>query len=126
MLLVVRARTAGMTAAAVVRAMTVERSLVITWLNRGTLHLVRAEDYHWLLPLTAPSRVARAITRLAREGVSLGSAERGVAVIAGALARDGPLTRSQLRERVSQSCRISTASAVLQLLFLASQRGLVV
>jgi hypothetical protein len=36
MLLVVRARTAGMTAAAVVRAMTVERSLVITWLNRGT------------------------------------------------------------------------------------------
>src|SRR5258708_30304144 len=38
--LAIRARTAGMTAADVDRAMTVDRSLLITWLNRGTLHLV--------------------------------------------------------------------------------------
>src|SRR5919108_736663 len=43
--LAVRARTEGVTAADVDRALTEERSLVVTWLNRGTLHLVRSEDY---------------------------------------------------------------------------------
>ena len=35
----------GSTAADVDRALSEERSLLITWLNRGTLHLVRSEDY---------------------------------------------------------------------------------
>ena len=43
--LAVRARTSGLTAADVDRELTEERSLLITWLNRGTLHLVRSEDY---------------------------------------------------------------------------------
>ncbi len=34
-----------MEAADIDRALTEERSLVITTLNRGTLHLVRSEDY---------------------------------------------------------------------------------
>ncbi len=42
--LAVRARTEGLTAADVDRALTDDRSLLITWLNRGTLHLVRSED----------------------------------------------------------------------------------
>ena len=51
--LAIRARTRGLTAAHVDRALTADRSLVITWLNRGTLHLTRSEDYWWLHPLTA-------------------------------------------------------------------------
>ena len=43
--LAIRARTTGLTAADVDRALTEDRSLLITWLNRGTLHLVRSEDY---------------------------------------------------------------------------------
>jgi hypothetical protein len=43
--LAVRARTEGCSAADVDRALTEDRSLLITWLNRGTLHLVRSEDY---------------------------------------------------------------------------------
>ena len=46
--LAVRARTRGLTAADVDRELTDRRSLLITWLNRGTLHLVRSEDYSWL------------------------------------------------------------------------------
>src|SRR5581483_11745977 len=38
--LAIRARTRGLRAADLDRALTVDRSLVITWLNRGTLHLV--------------------------------------------------------------------------------------
>ena len=46
--LAVRARTRGLTAADVDRSLADERTLVIGWLNRGTLHLVRVEDYWWL------------------------------------------------------------------------------
>src|SRR5436189_159120 len=52
--LAVRARTAGLSAADVDRALTEERSLLITWVNRGTLHLIRSEDYPWLHALTTP------------------------------------------------------------------------
>ena len=38
--LAIRARTEGLTAADVDRALTADRSIVIQWLNRGTLHLV--------------------------------------------------------------------------------------
>ena len=42
--LAIRARTAEKRAAAVDCALTDERSLIITWANRGTLHLIAAED----------------------------------------------------------------------------------
>src|SRR4051794_1245420 len=38
--LAVRVRTSGLSAADVDRALSEERTLLITWLNRGTLHLV--------------------------------------------------------------------------------------
>jgi hypothetical protein len=53
--LAIRARSTGLSASAVDDALTADRSLVITWLNRGTLHLVRREDYAWLHALTTPS-----------------------------------------------------------------------
>ena len=49
--LAVRARTEGLTAADIDRAPSEDRSLLITWLNRGTLHLVRSEDYPLLQAL---------------------------------------------------------------------------
>ena len=51
--LAIRARSAGLSASDVDSALA-RRSLIVTWLNRGTLHLVRAEDYWWLHPLTTP------------------------------------------------------------------------
>jgi Winged helix DNA-binding domain len=41
--LAIRARSAGLSASDVDSALA-RRSLIVTWLNRGTLHLVRAED----------------------------------------------------------------------------------
>lgn len=124
--LAVRARTSGLSAADVDRALTGERSLVVSWLNRGTLHLVRSEDYHWLHALTAPaSRTANA-RRLAQEGVSSAAAERGVTVIERSLAEEGPLTRAQLRERVAAANVPTEGQALVHLLFLASLRGVAV
>src|SRR5919108_5540460 len=66
--LAIRARTTGLTALDVDRALTEERSLVVTWLNRGTLHLVRSEDYPWLQALTAPRLFTSVTRRLGQEG----------------------------------------------------------
>ena len=50
--LAIRARSAKLHVSDVDRCLTDERSLLITTLNRGTLHLVRADDYPWLHALT--------------------------------------------------------------------------
>src|SRR5918995_3651407 len=87
--LAIRARTTGLSTADVDRALTEERSLVITWLNRGTLHLVRSQDYPWLHALTTPPLFTAAARRLGQEGVSPAAAERGVAVVERSLAAEG-------------------------------------
>lgn len=124
--LAVRARTSGLTAADVDRALTEDRALLITWLNRGTLHLVRSEDYRWLHALTTPPLLTSATRRLRQEGVGAKATERGVKTIERALADEGPLTRVQLRERLARAGVPSEGQALIHLLFLATLRGIAV
>jgi Winged helix DNA-binding domain len=124
--LAVRARSAGLTAADVDRALTEDRSLVVTWLNRGTLHLVRREDYPWLHALTTPPLFTGSARRLAQEGVPPAAAERGVAAVERALASEGPLTRPELRERIAAAGVRTEGQALVHVLMLASLRGLIV
>lgn len=124
--LAIRARSRGLTAADVDRCLTVDRSLVVSWLNRGTLHLVRSEDYWWLHELTTPQLTTGNAYRLRQEGGSTADADRGVTVIERALAEVGPMTRVQLRERVAASGVRTQGQALIHLLLLASIRGLVI
>jgi hypothetical protein len=124
--LAIRARTAGLCAADVDRALGVERTLVIDWLNRGTLHLVRTEDYGWLHALTAPRMAADNARRLRQEGVSVAAAERGLAAIGRSLDEEGPLNRAQLGERIARAGLRAEGQALVQLLALASIRGVIV
>ncbi len=116
--LAVRARTlgSGTTAAGVDRALTEDRSLVVSWLNRGTLHLVRREDWPWLHALTTPPLAAGSARRLAQEGVPPDDADRSCTCCwprrcasASYVARPpGPDTRS--RSRATGSWRRSGGS----------------
>jgi hypothetical protein len=124
--LAVRARTSGVTAADVDRALSEERSLLITWLNRGTLHLVRSEDYWWLHTLTTPPLMTSSSRRLRQEGVNEDDAERGVRTIEKALAEEGPQTRSQLREQLERAGVPVKGQGLVHLLFLATLRGIAV
>jgi hypothetical protein len=124
--LAVRARSTGLTTADFDRALGPERALLITWLNRGTLHLVRSEDYGWLHTLTAPRLDTALARRLGQEGVSRSQAERAVRTIARALGEDGPRTRAQLRERVAGTGVRTDGQAMIHLLALASLRGIAV
>ena len=124
--LAVRARSRARSAADVDDALTRDRSVVVTWLNRGTLHLVRTEDYWWLHPLTTPHLFTGNARRLAQEGVPPDDAERGVAVIERSLTAEGPLTRAQLAERIAKTGVRTQGQAIVHLLGLASLRGIAV
>ena len=117
--LAIRARSTGLTAQAVDDALTETRSLLIAWLNRGTLHLVTATDYWWLHALTAARTVTANERRLRQEGVSTKQAVRGVGIILDAVNDNGPRTRTELR-RALDDARIPTKGQALVHLLLAA------
>jgi len=124
--LAVRARTEGVTAAGVDRALSEERSLLITWLNRGTLHLVRSEDYPWLHALTAPTHFASCRRRLQQEGISESAGEKAMRTIQSSLAEEGPLSGKELRARLDGAGVRTEGQAFIHLMFLAAARGILV
>ena len=124
--LAVRARTRGVTGADIDHALTEERSLVITWCNRGTLHLVASEDYPWLQALTTPPLVTASTRRLAQEGLPPAVAERAIEIVRRALTDDGPLTREALRDRLQRADIPVAGQALIHVLFRAAIEGLVV
>ncbi|MFL5873247.1 MAG: winged helix DNA-binding domain-containing protein [Solirubrobacterales bacterium] len=124
--LAVRARTEGVTAADVDRALSEDRSLLITWLNRGTLHLVRSEDYPWLHLLTAPTHLASCRRRLQQEGVSESEGERAMRLIEKTLAEEGPLDGKGLRARLRRAGIQTEGQAFIHLMFMAAARGILV
>ena len=117
--LAIRARSARLTAADVDHALTERRSLVITWLIRGTLHLVTASDYWWLHELTAARTFTANERRLRQEGVSPKQAARGVDVVLDAVHRNGPQTRDELR-RALDDARVPTKGQALVHVLLAA------
>jgi len=123
--LAVRARSEGLGTSDIDRALN-ERALLITWLNRGTLHLVRSEDYPWLQMLTTPPLRTSCTRRLRQEGIAPELGDRAVETIEKALAEEGPLTRHQLRERLESAGVPTQGQALIHLLFLAAVRGVAV
>jgi uncharacterized protein YcaQ len=124
--LAVRSRTQGITTADLDRALGAERSVVVSWLNRGTLHLVRSDDYWWLHALTAPTVRTLNARRLEQEGHTSASVATGTQIVVDALAADGPLPRDALRDRLDASGIRTEGQALIHLLLHLSLEGLVV
>lgn len=124
--LAVRARTRGTTGADVDRALSQERSLLVTWLNRGTLHLVTREDYPLLQALVAPWQRTGAMTRLAQLGIDEPLGDRAVALVDRWLADEGPLSRAALRARLLAAGIPAEGQGLVHVLFRASLDGVLV
>lgn len=124
--LAIRARTTGLTKVDVEKALTEDRSVVVTTLNRGTLHLVTADDYWWLQELTTPPLFTASSRRLEQEGLSPDDVERGVEVIVRAVTDDGPQPRRQLRERLASAGVPVAGQAFVHLIIRASLLGHIV
>ena len=87
------------------------RTLVVTWLMRGTLHLVAREDLGWLRALTGDQNAATIRRRLGQLGVNDRDAERAVTVLERAIESDGPLPRARLAERLGAAGLPSAGSS---------------
>jgi hypothetical protein len=124
--LAIRSRSQGLTTADLDQALGDDRAVVVTWLNRGTLHLVRSEDYWWLHALTAPTVRTMNARRLEQEGHTPESVERGARVIVDALTADGPLTRDALSDRLGAAGVRTEGQALIHVLLRVSLDGLVV
>src|SRR5919198_1310717 len=123
--LALRARDASVAAADIDAALTAGE-LVVAWLQRGTLHLVAADDHGWLLALTAPTRMSTSARRLGQEGVPPDDADRAVAIIERALADEAPPPRPELADRVAAHGIRTEGQATPHLLMLAALRGVAV
>ena len=119
--LAVRSRSTRVSSGDVDAALTARR-LLITWLNRGTLHLVTPDDYWWLHPLTTPQLVTGNARRLGQEGVSPAQADRGVDVVVEAVTAEGPQTRTQLRARLDDAGVPTKGQALVHVLLAAAAR----
>ncbi len=97
----VRARSAGLLAADVEYARVQERTIIRTWGQRGTLHLLATEDLGWLLPLFGPVFIAGDRRRREELGLDEDTCARAISVIRDVLASQGALTRAELVEQLA-------------------------
>ena len=119
-----RARSPRVRAVDVDRARTEERSLLRTWVMRGTMHLIATEDAAWLVPLFEPAFADNSVRRLVQLGIDVPTQERGLREIRRALEADGPLSRGDLVERLRHREILLDSSSRLHLFRLAIARGI--
>jgi hypothetical protein len=121
-----RVRSNDLTAAAVDRAYVQERSVVRTWLMRGTLHLCAADDMRWLVGLLGPVIDRFDVSRRRNLGLDEDVCRRGLAVLRTAL-EGGPMARGQIRERLVSAgvLQAPVGQTLIHLLFHAAARGII-
>jgi hypothetical protein len=91
----VRARSVGLDEADVVHAVAETRTVVRTWLMRGTIHLVDVSDLRWLVALFGPALQRKFATRWRQIGLTQPFVDRCVALLPQVL-RTGPRTRAEI------------------------------
>lgn len=120
--LAARPRSQGTAARDVDTALGERRTLVVSWLFRGTLQLVRSADYWWIHTLTAPRMVTANQRRLAQLGLDEATTARGVEVVGEAVA-EGPRSRDELRGALDAAGVPTAGQALVHVLVAATLRA---
>jgi hypothetical protein len=123
--LAVRVRSVGLTASNFDSARHQQRSIIRTWCMRGTLHVVTAEDFAWLVPLLGPHFILQTRHRYKQLGLDEDTCERGVRTIRDALAAQGPLTRDDLARHLTSHGIPAGGQATIHLIRRAALEGIV-
>ncbi len=120
--LAIRVRSTGLSAAAVDATLSNSRTLVVSGLCRGTLHLVRAADYWWLHRLTAPRQLTANASLLAQLAVRDARVEEAVAVVMAEVSA-GPKSRAELGAVLAGEGLPTGGQGLVHLLAAASLRA---
>jgi hypothetical protein len=99
--LAVRARSGGLRAADVDRAVRSERAVVRSWAMRGTLHMVAAADLRWMVGLLGPVFAKAGRRRREQLGLDERTCRRALTAIERVLRGSRPLTRAELVGRLA-------------------------
>jgi len=118
-------RSADLLAADVEYARVQERTIIRTWGQRGTLHLLATEDLGWLLPLFGPVFIAGDRRRREELGLDEDTCARAISVIRDVLASQGALTRAELVEQLAARGIRLTGQARPHLLYRAALEGII-
>lgn len=122
--LAVRARSTGLTVSAV-NAELGSGAVLVTWLQRGTLHLVCRDDHPWLHGLAAPTVRVANLRRLEQTGFPADAARKAAGLIVRRL-EDGPLRRAEIGAMLEAAGYRVEGQALVHLLFLATLDGKIV
>jgi hypothetical protein len=123
--LAVRPRSHNLTAGDVKRAREVERSILLTWCMRGTLHLVAADDLSWLLPLFGPIFIRKSQRRYAQLGLDRETRLKAANEIQNELDKRGPLTRPELAQTLDRKGIPVAGQAIAHLVRYAALEGII-
>ena len=123
--LAIAARSHGVTSAAVSREREVERSFVLTWCLRGTLHLAPSEDARWLLNLLGERAIRSSKRRYEQLGLSESIREQALSHLREILAGGQALTRPQLAARLGERGIPVAGQAIYHLLRFAALRAVI-
>ncbi len=123
--LAIAARTRGVTQADVKHARENERSFILTWSLRGTLHLVAAEDVAAQLAFSGPRAIRGTNRRYQQLRLDERAREQSLTAIAEILARDGALTRAELAQQLDSRDIPVAGQAIHHLVRHAALRGLI-
>jgi hypothetical protein len=99
------------------------REAIRTWPMRGTVHLVPPADAHWMLDLMGVRVLDGAAKRRETIGLTEKAADRGVEVLAAALAGGKRMTRAQCLAALADAGVAVAGQQGYHLLWYASQRG---
>lgn len=121
----IRARSTDLTASQVDRARQEERSIAWTWAMRGTLHLLRAEDARWLIPLLGPGFIAADRRRMQQLGWDESRTRKGLDLLQKGLDQHGLLERPQVVRMLEQNDLPHLGQAPIHLLYRAALEGLI-
>ncbi len=126
MMLALRARVGGINSADVDAAIE-NRQIARTWLMRGTLHLVAANDLRWMLALLAPVFIPKGRSRRAQLGLTDDIIDKGLNAIRAILTGSEPLTRGEIVVRLAEHGVVldRRSQAPIHLIGLAALEGIV-
>jgi hypothetical protein len=121
--LAVRARTSGLIVDDVKYAREVERSIVLTWAMRGTLHLIATEDLEWLLTLLGPLFIRKSERRYQQLKLDEETRRTAARVIRDVLSNRGPLNRAELAQAIATQGIPVEGQAIYHLVRYAALEG---
>jgi hypothetical protein len=121
--LAVRARCMGLVEGDLKRALFEDRSVIRTWLMRGTLHLIAVEDLDWILALMAPRFIRSGRGRRMELGLDEDTGAKGVRAISKLLRGGTPLTRREIARHLDELGIPTAGQAIIHLIRLAALQG---